>query len=901
MLYRLASRPAPARTRVELEAENAFVPGPIAVNNTVGEIRGSEKPNEVVIVGAHLDSWDLGQGATDNGSGSAVLLETARTLAKSGVKPRRTIRFVLFTGEEQGLLGSRAYVEKHKDEMPLISACLVDDTGVGKITGIDARHRPVLQPILAKELTSLKELGVTSYDGAFIGGSDHASFDRLGVPGLMFRQEMAGYRLSHHSQADTVDRATEASLIQGAQVMAVTALRIANLDLMLPRERTETKPAQRDPSKPAPTTTRFELDDLGKLVGVSDPQLSPDGKSVAVVLSRPNYDKNRSETEVVLVDVATGKQRVVTRDREGVSQPRWSSAGDSLAFLARVGSGKEGKPQVFVMPMSGGDAQRITSAPNGVQHYAWNPDGTQIAYATADEPQNKKEMEKGNDAFEVANDGYLTSAAPTPSHVWLVAADGGNAKRLTTGAWSLDVAPPPSSPSSPLSWSPDGASLAVVVQEKPNIGDRDRRVVKVLEVATGKLRALTGRTAFEGTPSFSPSGDEIAYWYPRDADPMNVNEIWVAPTKGGSGVSLTAKLDRCLYCSQWTPDGKAILVGGHSGTHTAMWLCPLAGEPRRLELGNVDPSWTFGLDARFGRTGALVFTGSEPGRPTELYYMDSPTGTPRRLTDFNAEIAGRALGKVESMTWKTHDGFDADGVLTYPPDFAVEKKYPLVLLVHGGPQSASVERFSHWSQLIAARGYVVFEPNYRGSDNLGNAYQRAIFKDQGDGPGKDVMAGLEALKKRGFVDEKRVAVTGWSYGGYMTTWLIGHYHVWKTAIAGAAVTDLDDQYNLSDGNVARRYIYGGSPWDGESAKRLREQSPITYARDVKTPTLIVATTGDPRVTVTQSYKFYHALKDNGVPVKFVAYPVGGHFPADPVRQKDVYRRWVAWLDEQMKL
>src|SRR5262249_43178852 len=142
--------------------------GPIAVNNTVGEIIGGEKPDQVVVVGAHLDSWDLGQGATDNGSGSVVLLETARALAKSGMKPRRTIRFVLFTGEEQGLLGSKAYVEKHKDEMARVSACLVDDTGVGKITGIDARHRPVLQPILAKELASLKELGVTAFDGPFI-------------------------------------------------------------------------------------------------------------------------------------------------------------------------------------------------------------------------------------------------------------------------------------------------------------------------------------------------------------------------------------------------------------------------------------------------------------------------------------------------------------------------------------------------------------------------------------------------------------------------------------------------------------------------------------------------------------------------------------------------------------
>jgi Iap family predicted aminopeptidase len=237
MLYRLANRPPPAQTRIELEVRNEFIPGPLAVNNTIGEIRGSEKPDEFVICGAHLDSWDLGQGATDNGTGAVVVLEAARLLSKSEAKPRRTIRFILFTGEEQGLHGSKAYVERHKDELEHISACLVDDTGTGKIVGVDARHRPVLQPLLAKELAGLKELDVVSFDSAFISGSDHASFDRVGVPGLLFRQDVAGYRLNHHTQIDTPDRAIEANLAQAAQVMAISALHIANLDALLPRDK----------------------------------------------------------------------------------------------------------------------------------------------------------------------------------------------------------------------------------------------------------------------------------------------------------------------------------------------------------------------------------------------------------------------------------------------------------------------------------------------------------------------------------------------------------------------------------------------------------------------------------------------------------------------------------------
>ncbi len=235
MLYRLASRPAPARTRLEVEVENRFVPGPIKVFNTLGEIRGSEKPDEIVVIGAHLDSWDLGQGTTDNGTGSSIVLETARILARCGTRPKRTIRFVLFTGEEQGLHGSRAHVEARKAELARISACLVHDTGTGKVRGIGCGGRPAVQAILQRELVSLKRLGLTDFTSRSIPGSDHASFSRAGVPGFLLVQDPAGYPLTHHTPADTLDKASEASLVQGAQVLAVTAMRIANLGELLPR------------------------------------------------------------------------------------------------------------------------------------------------------------------------------------------------------------------------------------------------------------------------------------------------------------------------------------------------------------------------------------------------------------------------------------------------------------------------------------------------------------------------------------------------------------------------------------------------------------------------------------------------------------------------------------------
>jgi hypothetical protein len=245
LLHRLATRPEPARTRIEIEVSNRFIPGPIVVYNTIGEIRGSEKPDEYVVIGAHLDSWDLGQGTTDNGTGSSVVLEAARVLAKCGVRPKRTIRFCLFTGEEQGLYGSKAFVQSHKDEMARTSLALVHDTGTGKVIGLGTQGREVVKPILEAELGSLKELGLKEINTRGMGGSDHASFEAAGVPGFAFQQDPSEYRLTHHTQTDTLDKAKPEELTQGATMMAVIAMRVANLPELLPRDKPAGAPARR--------------------------------------------------------------------------------------------------------------------------------------------------------------------------------------------------------------------------------------------------------------------------------------------------------------------------------------------------------------------------------------------------------------------------------------------------------------------------------------------------------------------------------------------------------------------------------------------------------------------------------------------------------------------------------
>ncbi len=643
------------------------------------------------------------------------------------------------------------------------------------------------------------------------------------------------------------------------------------------------------------------LDDMKSLSGLSEPALSPDGSVIAFILSVPDYKTDRSMRTLMLYNLGDNSTRPLTAGRRGVASPAWSPDGKRLAFLSITGEGDKAAEQVFVLDMRGGDASQLTHAANGVEQFTWRPDGGAIAYVTPDDPVNKKDIEKHLDAFVVGDQAYQDKAAPAPNHIWLINADGSGDKRLTQGTWSLPTATPPGPPASPLSWSPDGKSL--IFTRMPNAYDTDGYLatVDVLDVQSGTIRTLTSHGKYEGYGSFSPDGSKIAYFYPFQGDPSAQNDILVTSSSGGNGSDVTAgDIDTNVARAIWMPDSKSLLIAGHRGTDAALWVKPLDGAAQRLQLGPVQPVQPFWLDGSVSNTGAIAFTGSEANHPNELYYMSSASGTPRRLTSYNDAVAKLDLGKVQPVTW-SFEGFSENGTLTYPPGYDASKAYPLVLVVHGGPNSASILSFSTLNQLLAARGFLVFNPNYRGSDNQGEQYWHAIFNDAGAGPGRDVMAGIAAVEQTAHVDTSRIGVSGWSYGGYMTSWLEGHYNIWKAAVAGAAVNNWVDEYTLSDNGVTVGISeISGSPFVGNNMALYRAQSPITYAWNITAPTLILSDTGDVRVPITQSYEMFRALTDHGVTTRFFAYPIAGHSPGDPVRAMDVNRRWIDWLVQYLK-
>ena len=641
--------------------------------------------------------------------------------------------------------------------------------------------------------------------------------------------------------------------------------------------------------------TRFSPDDLARIVAITDPQISPDGRTLLVVVTHSSLKDNHSHPNLVDIDTGSGTKRDLQTDVNSLSNVRWLPDGKSYAFIANDKADGSGKTQIYVAPIDTNVATQITHSATGVQQFALERNGKQIAYVAADPLPAREKFDK---SFAVGNNDYLVTEPQVPAHVWLVNADGNHNRQITRGAWSLPRVLPPSSPASPLTWSPDGRYLTIAHRITPYSGDARFSVVEVLDVRTGALRKLTGHSSSESNGAFSPSGKWISYSYPRGGKKFIGDGVYVAPAKGGNGTDIAYALDRNIVGALWIDD-KRMLLAGHDGSQSALWIAPLHGKAQRLALGDIQPREPFAFDGSV-RNGALAFVGSTPTHPSEIYYLSSLHARPRVLTHYNDAIAALNLGHNRVLHW-TNGKFAEDGILTTPPNFDSHKRYPLVLYIHGGPVYSSGIGFGAFPQLIAAHNYVVFEPNYRGSDNLGNAYEHAIALDRAPGPGTDILAGLRVVDALPFVNAHNACVTGWSYGGTMTAWMSGRYpSLWKCAIDGAANVNFYDGYTISDGNAGRGWDYYGSPFLHGNGVYYREQSPISVAPHITAPTLILGDVGDYRVPIVNSYELYHALRDNGTHVEFIAYAVHGHFPSDPYNARDVFRRWVAWLDRYLR-
>lgn len=626
--------------------------------------------------------------------------------------------------------------------------------------------------------------------------------------------------------------------------------------------------------------SKLQLADLRQTVSLSSAQISPDGTRVVVVTSRGDYEKDRNVGDLTIVNVKTRTSRMLVPGARA-AQVEWSPDGKRVAYIAMPAADgeKPQPPQLFVLPMNGGAPVQLTDEKNGVDGFDWRPDGAAIAYVSTPESKNAKAIEHHEDAFNETGEAW-TEQEPFAPHVLAEVLIAGGKPRTIGTVDSI---------SGGIAYSPDGRAIYATVMEPDTNPSNERNHIVRIDRTNGQVTAIANATE-ASEPLRSPDGKYLAHLASyREFEP--VNQVIVRDAGGSRVLWNTAHLDRGVQSVAFFPDDSLAVVADDR-TNTRLFRVDAHGS---RSLTNDD------LNVRgepsVARNGSVAFVAATADRPSELYLLPSNARHATRLTNINAWALRYAIGKHETIAWNSH-GMRVFGVLVYPPDYdarAGGKKLPLVLYIHGGPTSASTTSFG-MPDVLAAHGWIVFSPNYAGSDNESIAFADSIVPHVTSVAGPTIEDGVNAVLKQTNADPARIGVSGWSAGGMMTSWLITHDTRWKAAVDGAAVDDFLGLGYMSDSKGYLQSLIGSDPWtDPSRMTTYRDESPSTYADRVKTPTLILTDASDYRVPTPLSYEFYHAIRATGTPVKLVVWPVVGHFPSDPVRSEDVFRQWEAWF------
>jgi dipeptidyl aminopeptidase/acylaminoacyl peptidase len=639
--------------------------------------------------------------------------------------------------------------------------------------------------------------------------------------------------------------------------------------------------------KPRPMT----VEDVMKVRHIMETAISPDGGSVVYVVSEADLKGGRYNTDLWLItpDKLTRK---LTNGPGQDDAPRWSPDGKRIAFL----SDRDGKTQLWVISPRGGEARKLTDSKTPVREPAWAPDGKRLAYLAAD-PDSEEEAKRKRDRADVV----VVDRDIKMDHLHLVPAAGGASRRLTAGDFSVLN----------FCWSPDGKQIAYAAAPSRRATHLFHSDLHVLSVAEGQARPLVQREGLDAHPKWSPDGKQLAF-LSSDGQPTWLGglSVCVVPAAGGTPRNVSKGLDGVTPLTSefygWSADGQSIRLAVDTRATRQLFAVTVAdGAVKPLTSGQrVHDRFSFGAD---GRRAAFLI--DEPTGPREVCVTDLAKFQPQRLTRTNPQLAGIALGAVEPFRWKSFDGLEIHGLLIKPVGYRAGTRYPLLTYVHGGPALQFAHAFSVYPlgppqasrypvHVLAGQGYAIFCPNPRGSAGYGEKFRRANVKDWGGGDYRDIMTGVDRLIEQGLADPQRLGIMGWSYGGYMTSWVITQTDRFKAASAGAGVTNLVSMYGQTDIPAFLETYFAGVPW--QQRELYAKHSAMSNAGKIKTPTLIQHGEKDERVPLAQSQELHAALKRNGVPVEFVVYPRQGHNPSEPQLQRDVLQRNVDWFNRWLR-
>jgi dipeptidyl aminopeptidase/acylaminoacyl peptidase len=622
-----------------------------------------------------------------------------------------------------------------------------------------------------------------------------------------------------------------------------------------------------------------------RVARVSSPRISPDGSRVAYLVSEIKMEKDKPWKYVTQLWVAptagpTSAARQYTRGDEDVSEVRWSPDGKLLAFRMNAGDEKEKKSQVWFMYTDGGEPWQVTKHKPGVRGFEFSPDGkTLVLVATVPESTDEEKRTKDKDDANVVDRDFKMA------HLWTWDIATSLEKQITKGDFTI----------SDPRWSPDGTHITFASNPTPRLDDGGVQTAWVLDVASGQQRKLVDTEDFTHTARWSPDGKWISYLGSRGLAVYQTN-LYIVGAGGGQPRKLTGSFELNAGEPFWGADGKAIYFSSNTRESMDVFAADVAsGAIRQLS----DKHGVINLSEVSANGQTAIGTWTDPEHPAEVFRSDLKFSEIQPITNHNAWLAEYALGATEVAKWKSSkDGLEIDGIVTKPVEFDAAHKQPFLLNPHGGPTGASLLSFNSTVQVMASNGYLVLEPNFRGSTGRGEKFASANQNDWGNGDYKDDMSGVQAMVDKGWADPDRLGAFGWSYGGYMTMWIDTQTDRFKAISPGAGLPNIYSMYSQTDIHRYMRVFYDmKAPWD--NFQEYWDHSPMKYINNVKTPTMILHGQADTRVPIAQSEEFYRGLYDRHIPVEFVVYPRENHGFVEPRHIQDRIQRYLVFFGKYL--